>query len=440
MLDLFLFAALPYVAVFVLFAGSIWRYRTHRFSYSALSSQFLESRQLLWGSVPWHVGILVILLGHVLGLCFPGAWRAIVANRAALLLVEGIGLFATFLCIVGLVALAYRRATSARLQLVSTPMDFAVIGLLLVQVLLGLWLALAHRWGAAWAPAALSPYLWSLLTLQPNLDYVAGMPGLVKLHIAGAWVLLLLVPFSRLVHVFSLPFEYLWRPPQKVLWTNPRRFEQDETHALVVEERREFIKAGLGIAGGVTLLTVGTADKLVPYFKGAELSPEDEAHLLAKKLERLNQTAEQRALELERIQSPYIKVARLGELDSKKGKYFIDYKMRPALAFLGADGMPLLISAKCTHLGCTVGSDLDAQGRILCPCHVSYFDITTGKPNDGAPAKAPLPRIGWALMDAGGNVFLSQGPDGRREGTPDPAKLADAHVCIARHFDGEVSA
>lgn len=435
MLDLFLFAALPYVAVFVLFAGSIWRYRTNKFSYSALSSQFLEGRQLLWGSVPWHVGILLILAGHVLGLCFPGVWGAIVANRTALLIVEGIGLFATVLCIVGLVAFAVRRATSARLQLVSTPMDFAVLGLLLVQVLLGLWVALAHRWGAAWAPSALSPYLWSLVTLQPNLDYVAGMPGLVKLHIAGAWLLLLLIPFSRLVHVFSIPFEYLWRPPQKVVWTNPRRFEQDPTHAVEVEERREFIKAGIGIAGGVTLLTVGTADKLVPYFKGPDLSPEDEAHLLAKKVERLNQTAEQRALELERIESPHIRVAKFGELDPKKGKYFIDYKMRPALAFIGTDGMPLLISAKCTHLGCTVGSDLDQQGRILCPCHVSYFDIATGQPNEGAPAKAPLPKLGWALMDAEGQVFFSQGPDGRREGIPDPARMADAHVCIARQYE-----
>lgn len=440
MLDLFLFAALPYVAVFVLFAGSLWRFRTNRFSYSALSSQFLEDRRLLWGSVPWHVGILLILLGHVVGLCFPGLWRAIVANRAALLVVEGIGLFATVLCVVGLLAFMFRRATSARLQLVSTTMDYAVLGLLLVQVLLGLWVALAHRWGAAWAPAALSPYLWSLVTLQPNLDYVAGMPGLVKLHVAGAWVLLLLVPFSRLVHVFSIPFEYLWRPPQKVVWTNPRRFEGETSHAALVEERREFIKAGIGVAGGVTLLTVGTADKLVPYFAGPDLSPEEEAHLLSKKLERLNQTAEQRALELERIQSPYIKVARLGELDAKKGKYFIDYRMRPALAFLGGDGLPLLISAKCTHLGCTVGSDLDQQGRILCPCHVSYFDIATGKPNEGAPAKAPLPRIGWALMDPEGNVFMSQGPDGRREGSADAAKLADAHVCIARQFDAEATA
>jgi nitrate reductase gamma subunit len=435
MLDIFLFAALPYVAVFVLFAGSYWRYRTDRFSYSALSSQFLEDRKLLWGSIPWHVGILVILLGHVLGLCFPGVWHAIVANRTILLLVEFTGLLFTILCVVGLTALAFRRATSGKLQIVSTPVDFAVLGLLLAQVLLGMWVALAHRWGAAWAPASLSPYLASLATFSPKIEYVADMPGLVKMHIAGAWFLLLLIPFSRLVHIFSIPLEYLWRRPQKVVWTNPRRFNQAEEQIAVAEDRRVFIRAGLGLTAGVALLGVGTADKMVRYFKGPEMTPEEEGDLLAKKLERLEQTSDQRELELERIRAQYIRVARLDELTANKGKYFTDYQMRPALAFLGPDGLPLLISAKCTHLGCTVGSDVDGDGRLLCPCHVSYFDLKTGVPNAGAPAKSPLGHLGWALMDDGGNVLVAQGPDGKREGTAEPDALNGAIVCIARRFE-----
>jgi len=435
MLNIFLFAALPYVAVFVLLVGSYWRYRTDRFSYSALSSQFLEDRKLLWGSICWHVGILVILLGHVLGLCFPGVWQAIVANRTILLLVEFTGLLFTILCVIGLVALAIRRATSGKLQIVSTPVDFAVLGLLLAQVLLGLWVAIAHRWGAAWAPASLSPYLFSLVTFNPNIEYVQDMPGLVKMHIAGAWFLLLLIPFSRLVHIFSIPFEYLWRRPQKVVWTNPRRFTQAEEQVAVAEDRRVFLRAGLGLSAGVALLGVGTADKMVRYFKGPEMTPEEEGDLLAKKLERLEQTSEQRELELERIRAAYIRVARLDELTANKGKYFTDYQMRPALAFLGSDGLPTLISAKCTHLGCTVGSDLDGDGRLLCPCHVSYFDLKTGAPNAGAPAKSPLGHLGWALMDESGNVLLSQNPSGVREGSADPEALKGAIVCIARRFE-----
>jgi nitrate reductase gamma subunit len=418
--------------VFVLFAGSIWRFRSNRYSYSALSSQFLEDRQLLWGTIAWHVGILVILLGHVVGLGFPSVWLALMNNQALLVGVEVAGVAFTILAIFGLVALLVRRTTSGRLQLVSTSMDFVVLGLLLVQILLGLWVALGNRWGAVWGPAALSPYLWSLITLQPNLDYVVNMPGVVKLHLVGAWLLLLVIPFSRLVHIFSLPLHYLWRSPQVVVWTNARRFMGLQHRLEEVEDRRAFMKAGIGLTAGGALLTVGTADKLVRYLKGPEMDELEEAKMLQKKLDRLNQTAEQRSLELERLRSPFIEVARLSELDAKKGKYFIDYQMAPALAFLGADGLPLLISAKCTHLGCTVGSDLDGEGRILCPCHVSYFSIRTGMPNPGAPAKAPLPRLAWILKDAEGKTLLSESASGQREGSTDVDLLRDAIVYIAK--------
>ena len=433
MFDIFALGALPYVAVFVLFAGSILRYRTNRYSYSALSSQFLEDRQLLWGTVAWHIGIIFILLGHLLALAMPGLWLAVVANPAALIVVETAGVCFAILSIAGVVALAVRRSTSGRLQLVSTPVDYAVLALLLLQIVLGLWVALGYRWGAVWAPATLSPYLASLLTLKPDLAYVVDMPGLVKLHITGFWLLLVLVPFSRLVHIFSLPLQYLWRPPQVVVWTNDRRFAAAGGGRVEMEDRRAFLKAGVGLAAAGVLLAVGTADKLVRYLKGAELTPDEEAEILQKKAERLNQAAQQRTLELERVKSPFIQVATMAELLPKKGKYFIDYQMRPALAFKGDDGLPLLISAKCTHLGCTVGSEVDSQGCILCPCHISHFSLKTGMPNEGAPAKLPLPRIGWMLRDAQGNTLIAEGPSGKRTGSAANEALAGAMVYIAQH-------
>ena len=118
------------------------------------------------------------------------------------------------------------------------------------------------------------------------------------------------------------------------------------------------------------------------------------------------------------------------------GKYFIDYKMQPALAFKGKDGLPLLLSAKCTHLGCTVGNKVDAQGKILCPCHVSYFDIETGKPNEGAPAKDPLPLIGWVLMDERGNILVNRNNKGIITGSLSEDQGARAKVYIAKNQEG----
>ena len=436
MVNSFFFVGLPYIALFSLVAGSVYRFRSERFSYSALSSQFLESKKLLWGSVPWHAGILIVFVGHLVPFLLPGLWQSLTSNLAVVVAIEIVGVVAAFTALLGLVVLLVRRVLSRHVQSVTTPVDLIILALLVAQVLIGIQTATAHRWGSMWSVQTTTPYLWSLLTLQPDLSHVDSLPPMVKLHIAVAWVIILLVPFSRLVHAFSLPLQYLWRAPQQVIWTNARRVRHVAPVLRKAEEsRRLFLKGalGLGTAGG--LLTVGVLDKLVRFFSGPNMTPEEQAALLQKRLERLEMTAEERELELERMRNDYIFVANLKELSPKDGKYFIDYQMRPALAYRDATGLPLLISAKCTHLGCTVASSVDANGRLLCPCHISYFDLKTGAPQPGSPATKPLPLLGWALMDTQGNILVSQGPDGRREGEAPADKLEACMVYIAKRYE-----
>ena len=83
MLDTFLLVGLPYLALVACIVGTIQRFRREPYNVSALSSQFLEHRTLKWGSVPWHAGIIVILLAHIFVFLFPGVWRAITANAMA---------------------------------------------------------------------------------------------------------------------------------------------------------------------------------------------------------------------------------------------------------------------------------------------------------------------------------------------------------------------
>ena len=440
MFDLFLFVGLPYAAIVSLVLGSVIRYKLRAFSYSSLSTQFLENRWLAWASLPWHVGIILVLSGHFLAFAFPALWSALVSIPAFLAVVETLGILSALLCLLGLVILLIRRFVDARLQAVTSYLDVVVLLILLFQVSSGLAVAVHHRWGAAWAPGALGPYLQSIFLLKPDAAFVSEMPPFVKLHIASAWVLLLFLPFTRLVHVFSLPVRYFIRSPQKVVWNNSRsriRFDQKLESD---NERRLFLKAVLGAGASITLLSMGTLDKFFRYFLKQDLTKAEESHLLSSKLQRLKQTAEERELELERMNKDSILVARLSELSRTKGKYFIDYQMRPALAFRDEQGMPILVSAKCTHLGCTVGQDLDAQGRILCPCHISYFDIKTGQPTPGSPAKLPLPHLGWALKDEQGNPLLTQDANGRREGAVNPSQLESSLLFIVkRSSQGEVS-
>lgn len=432
MSDTILFVALPYLALFICVFGSIYRIRTQPFSYSSLSSQFLESKGLMWGSLPWHIGITVILLAHVVAFLVPGLWQSLMSNQTVLMAVESIGLGLSFLCLLGLIVLAVRRLTSSKVQAVTSTMDLVVIFLLLLQVGLGAAIAVHCRWGSSWCSGTTTPYLWSILLLQPDTTHIHDLPLLVKAHIVSAWLFLLVIPFSRLLHMFAVPLEYLVRPPQNVVWNNPRRFEAQAQPFVKEEARRHFLNAGLGIAFGGFLLSMGTFRNIFSFFFGPRLSRKEEAELMELRLGRLESTVSQRKLELERQAANCILVAPLADLNSVTGKYFIDYKMQPAIAFKGKDGLPLFISAKCTHLGCTVSNKVDDQGKILCPCHVSYFDIETGQPNADAPAKEPLPHLGWVIMDERGKVLASRNAKGETTGAITALTEANARVYIAK--------
>jgi nitrate reductase gamma subunit len=432
MIDVFLLIGLPYLAFVTAIVAGVWRWRNRRYSLSARSSQFLEDRQLLWGSAPWHIGIITVLLGHVVAAVFPQVWAAILTVPGAVFAIETIGVAASLLAIVGLVTLIVRRLTSARLQAVTTNADLIVVALLLAQILLGLITATDFRYGSAWSTGTVVPYFWSIVTLHPEMSYVADFPMLFKLHIVGGWLFILVLPFTRLIHLLAVPLQYLWRAPQLVVWNNARRRQHAVVATIKAESRRAFLKGSAAVAGATGLMALGVSEKLANFFKGPRPDPEAESELLKKKLERLQQTAQERQLELERQRSNYILVGRYGELSKAKGKYFADYAMAPGFAFLGKDGLPIVLSAKCTHLGCTVGSEVDGQGRVLCPCHISYFNIETGQPNEGAPAKLPLRQIGWALMDESGQEIASKRPDQPLQGKVDAESFKKCGLYITK--------
>jgi nitrate reductase gamma subunit len=434
MIETFLLVALPYIALVVCVAGTFYRIKTASLTYTALSSQFLESKSLLWGSLPWHIGISLILLGHFLALLFPGPWHALMNHRPFLLTVEVGGMALSFAAIVGLLILIVRRVTSARVQSVTTSMDLFVLALLLAQIVIGLGVAAQYRWGALWSTGTAVPYIWSILLLQPDPQLVADLPILMKAHIVTAWLIIALIPFSRLIHMFALPVHYLMRAPQQVIWTNPRKLESAESAMIEHESRRYFIKGMVGIAAGGALLSVGAMDKVFRFFFGPRLSRREEAEIMATRLKRLQATASQKQLELERQQTNYILVESLSKLNDTKGKYFIDYEMRPALAFKGSNGLPILLSAKCTHLGCTVGNDV-TDGKILCPCHVSFFSIETGQPDANAPAKAPLPKVPWVLMDTKGAIVASCDSAGRISGNTALDAIKNTNVYITKNLE-----
>jgi nitrate reductase gamma subunit len=216
--DELLFIGLPYVALVLFFIVSIARYRARPFSYSSLSSQFLENRQHFWGLVSFHYGLIIVLLGHLAAFMVPRAILAWNSVPLRLHILEISALIFGFLTLLGLVMATLRRLSGARMRVVSTPTDWIIILLVLVQSFTGIWMAIFHGWGSSWFATTATPYLWSIFIFNPEIDLVTAMPLMVKLHIVNAFVIIGFFPFTRLVHALVLPFMYLNRRNQVVRW------------------------------------------------------------------------------------------------------------------------------------------------------------------------------------------------------------------------------
>jgi nitrate reductase gamma subunit len=216
--DLLLLVVLPYAATVLCVSVAVERYRRHGFSFTSSSSQFLENRAHFWALVPFHAGILVVLVGHVVAFLVPRgilAWNAVPAR---LLLLETVALAGGLLALGGLAAAVVRRGALPVLRQSTTAFDWGVYGLLLAQIVTGVAMAVMYPWGSSWYASTAVPYLWSLVMLQPDAAVIAAMPWLVRLHVVLAWLFVAVFSLSRLVHVLAVPNHYLWRAPQVVRW------------------------------------------------------------------------------------------------------------------------------------------------------------------------------------------------------------------------------
>ena len=229
-LNNFFFIIFPYVAVFVLFIGGFYRFFRKGYTVSSLSSQFLEGKKLFWGSVPFHFGLMVVFFGHLVAFLFPKSillWNQIPIR---LFILECTALVFSFSLIYGLIRLFIRRTTNDRILVVTNKMDIVLELLLILQCVSGVYIAMGHRWGSSWFATVLSPYLWSIVKFNPQIEAVSAMPMVVKLHIIGAFLILLVIPFSRLIHMFAMPLHYIFRPMQRVIWNwNPKEVRDSKT-------------------------------------------------------------------------------------------------------------------------------------------------------------------------------------------------------------------
>lgn len=218
---LFAFGIYPYIALAIMFIGTWVRYDREQYTWKASSSQLLEKKWLRIGSIPFHIGIIGIFFGHLVGLLTPvQVWYflGVSASAKQILAVVAGGIFGV-LCLFGLVVLTLRRLFHPRIRPNSKPMDIVVLLLLLAQLLLGLasiFISVGHLDGAVMTQ--LMNWAQSIFLLRglTGAEYIVDVHWIFKAHLVLGLTIFLLFPFTRLVHLLSVPVKYLGRNYQVV--------------------------------------------------------------------------------------------------------------------------------------------------------------------------------------------------------------------------------
>ena len=219
-LNTFLFGLYPYIALAICLAVSWVRFDRDQYSWKADSSQILGNKGMRLGSNLFHIGVIFILVGHFIGLLTPESiYHHVIStpDKQLLAMVSG-GLFG-ILCLIGLLMLLYRRLFNPRVRANSRWSDIAVLVILLVQLLLGLGTIFAsshHMDGSVMVQ--LGEWAQSIVTLQPlkAANAIATVSLVYKLHVFLGLSIVLIFPFTRLVHVISAPIWYFGRNYQIV--------------------------------------------------------------------------------------------------------------------------------------------------------------------------------------------------------------------------------
>jgi nitrate reductase gamma subunit len=211
----------PYLCLTVFLVGSWLRFDREQYTWKTGSSQLLRRRQLMWGSNLFHVGILIIFAGHLVGLLTPiwifdalgishgfKQWMAIV-----------IGGLAGIMCFVGMTLLIHRRLFDARILRTSSFGDIAILLLLYAQLIVGLAtipVSLGHLDGHEMVK--FMTWAQGILTLQPGVStLIIDVSPVFKLHLFLGMTIFLVFPFTRLVHIWSAPVWYLGRRGYQVV-------------------------------------------------------------------------------------------------------------------------------------------------------------------------------------------------------------------------------
>ena len=219
-LQIFLFGVYPYIALTIAIIGTWVRFDLSQYSWKSGSTQMLRTKNMRVASNLFHVGIIVVLLGHLFGMLTPHfLYESFISAGRKQIVAVVVGGIAGVFCWIGLVMLMWRRFMDDRISNTSSFSDKLVLVLLFIQLNLGLisiFTSMKHLDGltmmnlAGWAQdiTVLRPWQAAARIEQTDLIY--------QLHMALGITLIAIFPFTRLIHIISAPIWYFGRRYQIV--------------------------------------------------------------------------------------------------------------------------------------------------------------------------------------------------------------------------------
>lgn len=215
----FWWAIYPYLCGTVLIIATFYRFVFRRMSWYAPSTEIFEKKWLRIGSTLFHWGIIFAFVGHVMGMCIPISFYqslGISDHTYHIFAIAGGGL-AGLMVVIGLIVLFIRKLTNVRVNVHANFADYFTIILLLIVAGLGTYITLVYNTTVVAYEYRLTigPWFRSLFTFRPEYELMETVPFLFQLHVIVSFLLFACIPFTQLVHMFSLPIRYPFRAPQQ---------------------------------------------------------------------------------------------------------------------------------------------------------------------------------------------------------------------------------
>ena len=215
MINQFIWVIFPYLCVAIFIVGHIFRFKYDQFSWTAKSSEFIEKKHLMWGSILFHLGIIPVICGHIVGLGIPAEWLNAIGVSDHMYHIGAVYIGSLFgiATLIGMFLLTSRRITKDNVRRLSSASDIIVNILLLVIVVMG---CVATLWTNATTPEfdyrqTISVWFRGLLIFNPDASLMTNVPLTFKAHIILGLLITSNWPFTRLVHVWSVPINYFGR-------------------------------------------------------------------------------------------------------------------------------------------------------------------------------------------------------------------------------------